>query len=428
MGSILEMMIVLLGAAVLTMQGIKEDVAHQRTVLLQNEGQHQASINAALSDYITNNVGSLIPPGFSQTSSTPLTAPTLAQLTAQSNTKVTYKTGPFWGGVYQISLSVVPASCSASAGDCHIASLLYPSQPLMLGGKPDVAGAGAVAYAGGNQFGYSTNKAPGTITGLNAKWSTPNPNGNVPASIVAINGFGNDANSPYYRRDGALPLTGALSGGGQDANNLKNINATGNVAAATVSLLAGNALNISTGATLYGDTTNAAVRTNGSLYLQNKAGTAAANIAQVGNVNSSGTITAPTVNFNTTASTCSWNTVTVRGNNQMWVCNQWGNWVPISQLISNVMTVSKYFNMGDGATVGKPSCTSGNPTYTIVPQNIALNVAANPPWESSVYRLLDMGSYWYVQISLQDANGAWYSGNSMGLTAEVQTQCSYSNE
>ncbi|MDT8842540.1 hypothetical protein ParKJ_34460 [Paraburkholderia fungorum] len=428
MGSILEMMIVLLGAAVLTMQGIKEDVAHQRTVLLQNEGQHQASINAALSDYITNNVGLLIPPGFSQTSSTALAAPTLAQLSAQSNTKVTYKTGPFWGGVYQISLSVVPASCSASAGDCHIASLLYPSQPLMLGGKPDVAGAGAVAYAGGNQFGYSTNKAPGTITGLNAKWSTPNPNGNVPASIVAINGFGNDANSPYYRRDGALPLTGALAGGGQDANNLKNINATGNVAAATVSLQAGNSLNISTGATYYGDTTNAAVRTNGSLYLQNKAGTAAANIAQVGNVNSSGTITAPTVNFNTTAGTCSWNTVTLRANNQMWVCNQWGNWVPISQLIGNVMTVAKYVNQTDTAGIGKPSCTSGTPTATIVPQNIGLNVAANPPWESSIYRLNDMGTWWSVQISLQDANGTWYSGNTMGLAAEVQTQCTYSNE
>jgi hypothetical protein len=70
MGSILEMMIVLLGAAVLTMQGIKEDVAHQRTVLLQNEGQHQASITAALSDYITNNVGISKPTLFVITSRT----------------------------------------------------------------------------------------------------------------------------------------------------------------------------------------------------------------------------------------------------------------------------------------------------------------------------------------------------------------------
>jgi hypothetical protein len=427
-GSLLEMMIVLLSAAVLTMQGIKEDVAHKRVALLQNEGQNQASINAALGDYITNNVGSLIPPGFSQTSSTALTAPTLAQLSAQSNTKVTYKTGPFWGGAYQISLSVVPANCSASAGNCHIASLLYPSKPLLLAGKSDVAGAGVVASAGGSQFGYSTNQAPGTISGLNAQWATPNPNGNVPASIVAINGFGNDANSPYYRRDGALPLTGALAGGGQDANNLKNINATGTVSAATVNLQAGNSLNISSGATYYGDTVNAAVRTSGALFLQNKAGSAAADLAQVGNINSSGTVTAPTVNFNTTAGNCTWNTVTMRANNQMWVCNQWGNWVPISQLIGNVMTVAKYVNQPDTATIAKPSCTSGTPTATIVPQNIGLNVAANPPWESSIYRLNDMGTWWSVQISLQDSNGTLFSGNNMGLAAEVQTQCTYSNE
>jgi hypothetical protein len=428
MGSLLEMMIVLLGAAVLTMQGIKEDVAHKRIELLRNEGQNQASINAALGDYITNNVGALIPPGFSQTSSTALVAPTLAQLSAQSNTKVNYKTGPFWGGVYQISLSVVPATCSASAGNCHIASLLYPSKPLLLAGKSDVAGAGVVASAGGSQFGYSTNQVPGTVSGLNGQWTTPNPNGNVAASIVAINGFGNDANSPYYRRDGALPLTGALAGGGQDANNLKNINATGNVAAATATLQAGNALNIGGGAIYYGDASNAAIRTNGAVYLQNKAGSASADIAQVGNVTSTGTVTAPTVNINTTAANCTWNTVTMRGANQMWVCNQWGNWVPISQLIGNVMTVGKYVNQVDSSAIAKPTCTAGTPTASIVPQNIGLNVAANPPWESSIYRLNDQGTWWSVQISLQDANGNWYSGNAMGLAAEVQTQCAYSNE
>lgn len=427
MGSLLEMMIVLLGAAVLTMQGIKEDVAHKRVALLQNEGQNQASINAALGDYITNNVGSLIPPGFSQTSSTALTAPTLAQLSAQSNTKVTYKTGPFWGGAYQISLSVVPANCSASAGDCHIASLLYPSKPLLLAGKSDVAGAGVIASSGGSQFGYSTNQAPGTISGLNGQWTTPNPNGNVAASIVAINGFGNDANSPYYRRDGALPLTAALAGGGQDANNLRNINATGNVAAATVNLQAGNSLNISSGATYYGDPTNAAVRTNGALYLQNKAGSAAADLAQVGNINSSGTVTAPTVNFNTASGNCTWNTVTMRANNQMWVCNEYGNWVPISQLISNVMTVQRYVGYADGWGVAKPPCTGGTPTATIIPQTNGVNVSANPPWQTSVFRLIDEGTWWYVQILMIDTSGNAFSGNNLGLTAEVDAQCTFGN-
>ncbi|MFL9912006.1 hypothetical protein [Paraburkholderia sp. RL17-337-BIB-A] len=430
MGSLLEMMIVLLGAAVLTMQGIKEDVAHKRVALLQNEGQHQASVNAALGDYITNSVGTLIPPGFSQTSSTALTAPTLAQLSAQSNTNVTYKTGPFWGGAYQISLSVVPASCSASAGNCHIASLLYPSQPLLLAGKPDVAGAGVIASAGGSQFGYSTNQAPGTISGLNGQWTTPNPNGNVAASIVAINGFGSDANSPYYRRDGALPLTGKLAGGGQDADNLNNINATGTVSAGGANIQNTNGVpNVAIGNSSIANSNAAqqiSVQANGGLNVTNASGTASSPIS-AGNITSNGTVTAPTVNFNTAAANCTWNTVTMRSNNQMWVCNEYGNWVPISQLISNVMTVQKYQGYADGSGVSKPPCTGGTPTATIIPQTNGVNVAANPPWQTSVFRLLDEGTWWYVQILLIDTSGNAFTGNSLGLTAEVDAQCTFGN-
>lgn len=430
MGSLLEMMIVLLGAAVLTMQGIKEDVAHKRVALLQNEGQNQASINAALGDYITNNVGSLIPPGFSQTSTTALAAPTLAQLSAQSNTKVTYKTGPFWGGAYQISLSVVPANCSASAGNCHIASLLYPSKPLLLAGQPDVAGAGVVASAGGSQFGYSTNQAPATISGLNAQWTTPNPNGNVAGSIVAINGFGNDANSPYYRRDGALPLTGALAGGGQDANNLNNINATGTVSAGGANIQNSSGVpNVALGNSFIANS-NAAqqvwLQANGGLNVTNASGTASAPIS-AGNITSTGTVTAPTVNFNTTGANCTWNTVTMRANNQMWVCNEYGNWVPISQLISNVMTVQRYVGYADGWGVAKPPCTGGTPTATIIPQTNGVNVSANPPWQTSVFKLIDEGTWWYVQILMIDTAGNAYSGNNLGLTAEVDAQCTFGN-
>ena len=149
------MLIVLVGAALLTVQGIKEDIAAKRTNLLQVEGQNLATINAALGSYITNNYGSLIPVGYSQTTSTPIAAPTLAQLSAQSNNKIAFKNGPFWGGAYRIALSIVPDNCSTAAGNCHIASQLYPTQPLLKDGTPDMAGAGVLASAGGSQFGYS---------------------------------------------------------------------------------------------------------------------------------------------------------------------------------------------------------------------------------------------------------------------------------
>ena len=107
MFSILEMMIVLIGSALLTMQGIKEDIAAKHTNLLQIEGQNQASINAALGSYITAQYGNLMAvlgPNFSQTPSTPLASPTLAQLAASSNNRVTFRNGPFWGGTSDISL------------------------------------------------------------------------------------------------------------------------------------------------------------------------------------------------------------------------------------------------------------------------------------------------------------------------------------
>jgi hypothetical protein len=482
MGSILEMMIVLLGAAVLTIQGIKQDVANQRIATLQSEGQNEAAINAGLADYLTNQLGTLLPPGFSQTTSTALPAPTIATLTSQSNTKVNYKTGPFWGGTYQIALSVVPANCSVAAGTCHIASTLFPSKPLLKGGVADVAGAGVIASAGGNQLGYSTNKVPGTISGLNGQWSTTNPLGNVPATVMAINGFGNDANSPYYRRDGALPLTGAMNANGENISN------AGAVTAKSLALPVGNSLNIGGGAIYYGDGTNAAVRTNGALFVQNEAGTAMAGIntgpvnattatlstnggalaigtggvnyygdsagsaairssnglfiqngagtlpapiQQVGNINSSGTVTAPTMNFNTTAATCAWNTLTMRGANQAWICNKAGNWVPLSNLVGNFTTDAQLQGYSNGFQVAVPACGSGGtPWWKVIPSSVSTNYAtANPPVAGVRYGMGSNGVNWVVEIFdiLADGNNTPIQ-DVLGLQAEVDTGCSFGND
>jgi hypothetical protein len=165
-------------------------------------------------------------------------------------------------------------------------------------------------------------------------------------------------------------------------------------------------------------------------------------VDQVGNVSAMTSVSAPTVtgttvngttvnantlNLNAGSNNCSWNTVTVRGNNQMFVCNQYGNWVPISYMIGNVYTYQKFIGYTDGMGIGKPPCTGGTPTATIVPQTTGVNVAANPPWETTIYKLVDQGTWWYVQITLIDTNGAGYSGNNLGLSAEVDTQCTFSN-
>ncbi|SAL49024.1 hypothetical protein AWB68_02422 [Caballeronia choica] len=442
MGSIIEMLIVLVGAALLTAQGIKEDIAAKRTNLLQVEGQNLATINAALGSYITNNYGTLIPAGYSQTTSTPIAGPTLTQLSAQSNNKIGFKNGPFWGGAYQISLSIVPDNCSTAAGNCHIASQLYPTQPLMKNGTPDMAGAGVLASAGGSQFGYSTNRAPATITGLRGQWSTTNPVGNRAGIVLAINGFGADGNSPYYRRDGALPLTGTMNANNQDIQNI------GNMTGKTLKLPAGNSLNIG-GAIYYGDGSNAAVRTNGALVVQNSAGTASAPI-YAADVNSSGTVSANAVsantvwgntvggntvnasvaNINSSAANCGWNGVTIR-NNLMYVCNKWGNWVGVSSLVSNQSADAQYSGWYNGWGVNPPACgTGGSAWYKIIPQSVSTDYAnRNPPIAGARYGMGWNGSQWILQIYNVLADGAnTLVVDQLGLQAEIDVGCTYSNQ
>ncbi|MDR5776878.1 MULTISPECIES: hypothetical protein [unclassified Caballeronia] len=436
MGSILEMLIVLVGAALLTVQGIKEDIAAKRQNMLQIEGQNIASINSALGSYITNNFATLIPASFSQSTSTSIAAPTLAQLSVQANNKVSFKSSSFWGGTYQIAMSVVPASCSTAAGNCHIATQIYPSTPLMKSGTPDIAGAGIITAAGGSQFGYSTNRAPGTITGNQGQWTLPNPAGNRAGMVLAINGFGSDGNSSYYRRDGALPLTGTMNANNQDMQNVGNVTLGGGK---VLKLQAGNSVQIDNGAMYYGDSVNAAVRTKGALYVQNYQGTGSAPI-NVGDVNSSGTLngnaltvntaTANVANINAGAANCGWNGVTIR-NNLMYVCNKWGNWVGVSSLVSNQSADAQYTGYYNGWGINPPACGAGGSAwYRIIPQSVTTDYSNhNPPIAGARFGMGWNGSQWVLQIYDVLADGAnTLVADQLGLQAQVDVGCNYSNQ
>lgn len=310
-------------------------------------------------------------------------------------------------------------------------------QLVQIGAQVGAQG-GFVPYA--NQAGDATMNAA-TAYGAYGAWKVPlagftNPGSGHLASLLSFTGA--QANNGYlYRVQVAgQPQLNAMQTdlGMTDAAGAKhNITGANSITANTATLAAGNSLNIGGGAIYYGDTVNAAIRTNGALYLQTPNGLGAADIAQVGNVNSAkninaaGTMTATNVNFNTAAASCSWGQVTMRGNNQMWVCNQYGGWVLISQLIGNVHTVTKYVGYMDGYGVGKPPCTGGVATALITPTATGVNVAANPPWETTRYSLTDMGTFWVVAITMFDTNGTAFSGSNLGLTAEVDTQCSYAN-
>jgi hypothetical protein len=232
MFSIVEMVVVLVAAALMTVIGIKEDVAKRRAQVLSAEGQNEAVINAALGDWVTNNYAATIAGGPVAVVSNP---PTLNDLFTQGNLKQPHAAGPFWGGSYVISMSVGPATCTVANGDCHVTYVMYPSKPLMRGSQPDVVGASQIAQAGGNAFGYSKVQNSGTITGLNGAWTATNPiAGNPAAVILATNGPTSDGNSVYIRRDGALTWTGDQNVNHVSLHNVHNLDAEGTISAANV--------------------------------------------------------------------------------------------------------------------------------------------------------------------------------------------------
>ncbi|WP_342744558.1 hypothetical protein [Paraburkholderia ribeironis] len=225
------MVVVLVAAALMTTVAIREDAAKRRTQVMTAEGVNEAVINSALSDWVTNNYTTLIAGGPVPVITNP---PTINDLFTQGNLKQPHAPGPFWGGSYVISMSVGPATCTASAGDCHVTYVMYPSKPLTRGGKPDVVGAAQIAQAGGNAFGYSKVQNAGTITGLNGAWTATNPLGSVAAAILATNGPTSDGNSVYIRRDGALTWTGDQNVNHVSLHNVHDLDAEGTVSAANV--------------------------------------------------------------------------------------------------------------------------------------------------------------------------------------------------
>ncbi|CAN7794813.1 hypothetical protein LJR267_009521 [Paraburkholderia hospita] len=232
--SIIEMAIVLLAAAIMTVVGIKQDVAKQRAGLLAAEGQSEARINDALSKWSTDNYSTLLAQYASSGSAT-LTAPSIDDLHTQGYLKTAFRDGPFWGGTYQIDMTMVPAGCTADAGNCHVSYRMYTSQPVTHYGQPDSDAASQIAQAGGSDFGYSKLPNPANIVGLLGKWTASNPVGGSPAGIVlATNGDGGDGDAIYIRRDGSLTWTGDQNVNHVSLHNVHNLDAEGTVSAANV--------------------------------------------------------------------------------------------------------------------------------------------------------------------------------------------------
>lgn len=218
-------------------------------------------------------------------------APTMAELEAINVVPAGYSTTSAYGTPYVVSLAKTPAGCVAPA--CDIAGMVYINGAITdpSTGRPLTLDDGAAAIGGDG--GYSDLPAPGTISGPDGGWTQPNPLGNVAGVLAMRVGYGSSGWSAYVRRDGSLPMEGHLNFKGTDGT-LHNIDNAATVNAQNVVTAAGNGVQIGS-SFLYGDGTNSAIRQSGALYVQNQAGTGNADIGGVGNIRSSGTVSAQSV-------------------------------------------------------------------------------------------------------------------------------------
>src|SRR5579859_6749214 len=99
MGSILEMAIVLAAMAILTVVGIREDVAKKRAELLTNEGQNEAVIANSFGSWVNDNFATLLSE-YTSGGNAEMVAPTIDQLYTSGELTQPHRAGPFWGGAY----------------------------------------------------------------------------------------------------------------------------------------------------------------------------------------------------------------------------------------------------------------------------------------------------------------------------------------
>jgi hypothetical protein len=380
--SIIELAFYLAISAIVFIAGIQADIAHKREQLFATEAQNESTIASGIATWASNNYTTLLAEYTSSGSST-LTPPTLGELYTSGALTTPHSSTPFWGGTYQITLSMVPTGCSETEGNCSVAYVLYPSLPLKEAGKVDVAGAGAIALAGasagagGSQFGYSSSTNPSTIFGVNGQWNAVNPLGNQPATLMVTNGPGSIGNSLYIRRDGSLTWTGNQDVNGVDLDKVGNLYATGTVQAQTITSENSGGTQATTMTTDAGGNTSLAQ--NGAL---NVTSTSTGTFAPVnaGAITSSSTIQAAAIaNPGGTCPTNGQAATNADGSGQWYTCLNRA-WTPIG----GHWVLATQYAVTDSADIPAPSCSAGAAyKLTIATENLQVDTTAIVNWQTT---------------------------------------------
>lgn len=251
-------------------------------------------------------------------------APTMTELENINVVPAGYSTTSAYGTPYVVSLAKTPAGCVAPS--CDVNGLVYIAGSITdpSTGKPLSVDDGAAAIGGDG--GYSDLITPGMVTGISAGWSQANPMGNVAGVLAMRVGYGSSGWAAYVRRDGSLPMEGALNFKGTNGT-LHDISNAATVNAQQIVTPAGNSVKIGS-SFLYGDGSNTATRQTGAFFVQHMDGSAAD--INAGNVNATGSVSA---------------------NGNMWAA---GNVTANGTVVANAAQINGNTTMGNGTQIYNP--------------------------------------------------------------------------
>lgn len=344
---IASVLVAMLGSSVLMF--IADEL---RTSEAQSAGLALTALNTAVSEYeaqfainLTNHTAVPIP-GYANVANP--YAPTTTELYELGFLKTPVPTG-----VYGVTISQ-PVQNGTPSG---MVWLIKPFTDNL--NQPSMALAGAAMIAAGGDAAFSTVASPGVVEGADG-WTATNPQTNTAAVLAMRNGAGSAA---YVRLDGSTPMQGSESFNGYNLTNAGTVSAatvnaqtvaaSGNTSGATLTATAeGNDVFFGSSA-LYSDGWNTVIRnTGGALYVQNFSGTAEPVVASQ--------FIAPAGNGVQIGSSYyygdSWNSA-IRQNGTLYVQNQAGSGA--ANVDANRLTAEEYVQVNGWAAVGWGCSPSG---------------------------------------------------------------------
>ena len=185
--TLIELSIVVAISMMAIMWGLWSKVQISREQLAISQADALRTLANSVDTWTVNNFESLVNntaiPGFAN-----IYAPTVAELVAAGALTNNFSANNLFGTGYQIALSRVPAGCTPPACDVSFLINLTGAINDYHSGLIDGPVLGAATNRIGANAGFSTNLAPGTITGSNNGWSAVNPvlNAGNPVAVYSL--------------------------------------------------------------------------------------------------------------------------------------------------------------------------------------------------------------------------------------------------